>query len=71
MFHKHMSCYNQQTITSELKEKGDTTRGSSDALLALLEKTFKDKLSTVEWDEIQLDLGIRPKKKICLFPVTG
>ncbi|KAK3084721.1 hypothetical protein FSP39_018004 [Pinctada imbricata] len=47
----------RKSITAELKEKGDDSRGSPEALVSLIEKTFKDALSPVEWDEVQLNLG--------------
>ncbi|XP_033741402.1 uncharacterized protein C3orf26 homolog [Pecten maximus] len=44
----------RNTITVELKAKGSKS-GTAEDLVQVITKHYKDKLSTVEWDNIQLD----------------
>ncbi|XP_060065423.1 uncharacterized protein C3orf26 homolog [Ylistrum balloti] len=44
----------RNTITVELKAKGSKS-GTAEDLVQVISKHYKDKLSTVEWDNIQLD----------------
>ncbi|XP_022293189.2 protein CMSS1-like [Crassostrea virginica] len=47
--------HRRKKITSELKEKGDSSRATSKDVVEVIAKHFDGKLSTVEWDELRLD----------------
>lgn len=47
-----------QKITTELKEKGDSSRATPTDIVGLISKHFEGKLSAVEWDELKLDPGL-------------